>query len=180
MCILQNPAPPTHGSYQVEITWYSTVRYNSCYINSGQKSIYKHRVVSAKRQQPTSQIAVHPALRRPAVDKAPTTPRSDNTLHLEIRHHIHTRTSAETITLNMPYEEAERIQPALKFETTGTMSNIKIRTATIISLNRRLPRSLAHNHILITHGGYMHFRLVSQWIRQIRERRKLRKDRKYL
>ena len=88
--------------------------------------------------------------------------------------HIH------TIASNTLDEGAERLHTALKFGTTGTMSNIKIGKAAVISPHRRLPRNLTQSLILITQGGSTHFKLISQRPIQIQGWRKLRKFMKYL
>ena len=161
-----------HGIRQSESTFVT--------LTSGKNTTSKPKVAAAKHKQPTSQIAAHPTLRRPTADRVPTTWRSDNTPHLESHHRIHIRTSAHTVASNTLDEKAERPHAALKLGTTGTMSNIKIRTATVISPHRRLLRSLTQSLILITQGGSTHFRLISQRTRQIQGRHKLRKFRKCL
>jgi hypothetical protein len=178
---LKTSTPTTRSNSQAKITWYSTVKINICYIHIGQSTTSKPKVAAAKHQQPASQIAVHPALRRPTIDRVPTPWRIDNTPCLELHHQIHIRTIARTIASNALDEEAERPQDALKFGSTGTMSNINIRTATVISPHRRLPRNLTQSLIiLISQGRSTHFRLISQRTRQIQGRRKLRKCRKYV
>ncbi len=94
--------------------------------------------------------------------------------------YINIKSRVQISAAKMLDEEAKSLQLALESGTTGTISNINVRTATFSSPHRHLPHSLTHCLRMTTQGGSTYFRLGSQWTIQIQRRRKLRKRGKYL